>query len=420
MTYEETVDFLFSQLPMFQREGKAAYKPDLSRTIALCRKIGNPQKNLKCIHIAGTNGKGSTANIIGAILQKSGYKTGLFTSPHYLDYRERIKINGIPIDKEFVVSFVEKYKNVVSDIKPSFFEWTAAMAFAYYSEKKVDFVVLETGMGGRLDSTNVVEPVISVITQIALDHQEFLGNDLQAIAKEKAGIIKPNTPVVIGKNAPVVLKTIEEIARKHNSKVIHAIPDKSIQHPTDLIGSFQQYNIAVALATTEVLRNRGIVITSEMIIKSALKEVSKLTGIMGRMMHIGTNPDIILDSAHNEAGILTLLKEIEDKGYHNIHVVFGTTHHDDLIRFISLFPTNCTFYFTSSDLPRMMSINAIQHALHEGSIQFNINGYYNTAWDALKHAKKVATRDDLILVTGSIFIVADILKQISPPVLEDN
>lgn len=420
MTYDETVDFLFSQLPMFQRDGKAAYKADLSRTIDLCNRIGNPQNQLKCIHIAGTNGKGSTANIISAILQKSGYKTGLFTSPHYLDYRERIKVNGVPIEKDFVVSFVDQYSTDVSDIKPSFFEWTAALAFSYFHKKKVDFVVLETGMGGRLDSTNVVQPVISVITQIALDHQEFLGNDLQSIAREKAGIIKPGIPVIIGNNEAVVLARIEEVANKNHSKVVHTKADESPGYKTDLVGDFQQYNIAVALATIRELQAEGIITTTDSIIETALNEVSKLTGMIGRMMRIESNPDVILDSAHNEAGIKALLKEVNTGNYQSIHVVFGTTHVDDLIHFISLFPTNCIFYFAGSDLPRMMTIDAIQSTLAPNNSICETHGYFSNAWVALSESKEMANKEDLILVTGSIFIVADILKQISPPVLEDN
>ncbi len=324
MTYTEVVDWLFQQIPNYQHQGGTAYKPGLERTLELLEAVGNPHHQIKTIHVAGTNGKGSVSHILAAVFQAHGYKTGLFTSPHITDFRERIKLNGTWIDPDFVVGFVENYKSHIQAINPSFFEITTAMAFLAFAQHRCDMAIIETGLGGRLDSTNVIQPQLSVITNIGMDHTAFLGNTLTEIATEKAGIIKKEVPVVIGDILPDLKPTFGQIAGQNNSPIFFST-DKPIQiQQTDLLGSFQQRNLRTALCAVEVLKADWNL--NDDIIKSALKKITSLTNFRGRMQQIGQFPRIIVDAAHNEDGIETLLQELSLIDFENLYEATPQKH----------------------------------------------------------------------------------------------
>ena len=407
MTYKQTLHYLLEQLPMFQKVGASAYREDLHNIIKLCDILGNPQNGLKYIHVAGTNGKGSVTHITASILQEQGYKVGVFVSPHYVDYRERIKINGKYISKKFVTRFVENNHDKFKSVNASFFEITNAMAFAYFKEKKVDFVVLETGMGGRLDSTNIITPLLSVITNISLDHQQFLGNTLPLIAAEKAGIIKPGVPVVIGETQketkPVFLKKV----RQTKSQIKFADGQKgNSAYKTDLAGSYQKKNIQTALTAIQVLQQTGIKISKKAISKG-LKHVTRNTSFIGRWMTISKQPLTIFDSAHNEGGLRELKKAIASTKHQQLHLVYGTVGDKDISTNLSLLPKNARFYFCNANLPRALNATNLQ----EQAAKFKLKGeVYPSVKKALKQAQKNAAKNDLVLVAGSVFVVAEALQ----------
>lgn len=394
---------------MFQKSGAAAYRKDLHNIVQLCDILGNPQNDLQFIHIAGTNGKGSVTHIIASILQEQGYKAGVFVSPHYTDYRERIKINGKLINKKFVTRFVndniEKFKN----INASFFEITNAMAFAYFKEMKTDFVVLETGMGGRLDSTNIVTPLVSVITNISYDHQQFLGNTLQLIAAEKAGIIKPGKPVVIGEKQKETTPLFIKKAKQTKSKITFADAEKrSKDYKTDLHGTYQEKNINTALATIEVLQKQGVKI-SDRAIKRGLKNVISNTYFIGRWMIMHKKPLIILDSAHNEGGLRELKQGLKELKYNKLHFVYGTVGDKDISASLSTLPQKATYYFCKANIPR--GLNSVQ--LQQQASEYKLQGIaYATVSKALKAARDNAKKNDLILVAGSVYVVAEVIENI--------
>ena len=405
---------------MFQKVGASAYRKDLHNIIKLCDMLGNPQNDLRFIHVAGTNGKGSVTHILASVLQEQGYKTGVFVSPHYVDYRERIKVNGELISKKFVTRFIDFNLEKFKTINASFFEITNAMAFAYFKEEKVDFVVLETGMGGRLDSTNIVTPVVSVITNISYDHQQFLGNTLELIAGEKAGIIKPGGPVVIGETQKDTKSVFLKKARQTRSDIFFADnppkkskPDKkrirTIKDPdiyeTDLSGSYQAKNIRTALCTIEVLRNKGVAISDKAIGKG-LKHVRRNTSFTGRWMVMSKRPWIIFDSAHNEGGLKELKKAITQIPYKKLHFVYGTVGDKDISINLSILPKQATYYFCNANLPRALAADELK----KQAAAFNLTGEaYTSVRKALKAAKKQAKKGDLVLVAGSIFVVAEVL-----------
>ncbi len=433
MTYQQTIDYLYAQLPMYSRIGAAAYKEDLHNTIALCASIDNPQTKFKSIHIAGTNGKGSTSHMLAAILQQAGYKTGLYTSPHLKDFRERIKINGEMISQEFVVDFVARTKNISEQIQPSFFELTVAMAFEYFAKEKVDIAVIETGLGGRLDSTNIITPILSVITNIGYDHMDILGDTLQKIAAEKAGIIKQNVPVVIGEYIPET-KTIFLNKAKQLGAPIHYAQDEytasninytdhllqcdvtdiansiTESFELDLNGLYQTKNIRTVLSAEKILMQQGFTINNEDK-KKALKHVKELTGLYGRWDVISARPTVVLDVAHNVDGIKQLLQQVAmvSEVSSGLHLVLGMVKDKDISKVLSILPKNAHYYFSNAHIER-----AIPHQnLLETAKAFELTGTsFDDVNEAVKSAKLNAAANDVIIVCGSVFLVAEVQKEL--------
>ncbi len=425
MTYQETLDYLFAKLPMFQRVGDKAFKKDLSNTIALLEALGNPHKQFKSIHIAGTNGKGSVTHILAAVLQSSGYKVACYTSPHYVDFRERIKINGQLADEAFVIDFVARIKELIESIQPSFFEITVAMAFDYFAQQKVDVAVIETGMGGRFDSTNVITPLLSIITNISLDHQQFLGDTIPQIAFEKAGIIKTDVPVLIGEQQEETASVFLDKALECNSNLFYAnelfeIADfessfngssfttffgkRKLHYSTDLSGQFQQKNIQTALAALLLLSGEFEI--SESAKREGLENVRTSTHFLGRNMLLQDSPLAIADSAHNEAGIKELNKLLAELSFDKLHFVYGTVSDKDLTKVIPLLPQNATYYFCKANIPRGMDA----HKLAEDANKLGLEGKaYQSVKEAYQEALNQAKANDLVIVSGSIFVVAEVI-----------
>lgn len=411
---------------MFSRSGLKAYKADLKNTLLLCDFLGNPQSKIKTIHVAGTNGKGSVSHMLAAVFQENNFKTGLYTSPHLKDFRERIKLNGSMISESFVIDFVEKTKEISEEIKPSFFELTFAMALDYFAEEKVDVAIIETGLGGRLDSTNVITPLLSVITNISFDHTDILGDTLPKIAFEKAGIIKENIPVVIGETVEETKIIFEKKAKETNSKIIFAKEEfeilssvydvkflhvevlnkktkEKLNYQLDLNGIYQGKNILTVLAAAEILKNYFSL--KEEKIKSALSNVKKLTGLFGRWDIIQQNPTVALDVAHNEDGIKQLLNQINKSKFKNLHIIFGMVKDKDPNKVLSQFPANATYYFTKAHNPRALE----QEALKEKANAYHLTGdSYLDVNAALKSALHNASTEDLIVVCGSVFVIAEV------------
>lgn len=428
MTYNQTLDYLFSKLPMYQRIGQAAYKANLDNTIAICQALGNPEKKLKCIHVAGTNGKGSSSHMLAAILQQAGYKTGLYTSPHLKDFRERIRIGGKPIAQKQVVEFVEEYKPVFEKIEPSFFEWTVGLAFHYFAKEEVDVAVIEVGLGGRLDSTNVINPVACLITNISLDHTNLLGDTVQKIAAEKAGIIKPRVPVIVSQYQPEVGPVFSEKAKElkapiafaeKNYKLLSAAREKDLLKVSflnkktneqvavelDLTGSYQAKNVGGVLAMVEVLREEGFIIEDENV-RKALKHVCKLTGLQGRWQTLSTKPLVIADTGHNEDGIREVLLNLKACDYKKLHFVLGMVSDKEITLILKLLPKEAVYYFCKASIPRALD----EAELAAKAKKAGLSGKsYQTVPEALEAAKKQAKPGDLVFVGGSTFTVADAL-----------
>ena len=434
LTFKATLDYLYARLPMFTRIGEAALKPDLTNTIELCKRLDNPHKSFKSIHIAGTNGKGSTSHMLAAILQVAGYKTGLYTSPHLKDFRERIRLNGEMITEEFVVDFVNKQRINIEEIDPSFFEVTVALAFDYFAQKEVDIAVIEVGLGGRLDSTNIISPMISVITNIGYDHMNILGNTLAQIASEKAGIIKPGVPVVVGERHSETTQIFLEKAKETKSQITFAcdkwtitrsilqqsnevlklqvethitgFPEKELNKlELDLTGSYQLKNLATVLSSVLELRKAGFIISNDHVI-TALKQVKKLTGLQGRWQIIKQKPLIICDTGHNEDGIREVLKNINSYQYNNLHMVIGMVKDKDISKILAMLPQKATYYFCSPDIPRAKP--AVE--LKEEASLFGLTGSsYKSVALAFHSAKQNALEGDLVFVGGSTFVVAEVI-----------
>lgn len=428
MTYAETLDFLYSKLPMFTRVGAVALKKDIHNTVKLCAAIDNPQTKFKSIHIGGTNGKGSTSHMLAAIFQKAGFKTGLYTSPHLKDFRERIRINGKMIPKNVVQSFVKSQKQNIKEVEPSFFEVTVAMAFDYFAKEKVDIAIIEVGLGGRLDSTNIITPELSVITNISLDHTNILGDTLQEIAFEKAGIIKKDIPVVIGEKHtetnPIFLSTAEankakiyfaesELAinkiTKQNNKLVLAIykNNKPIFEnlKIDLTGSYQLKNVKTVIQSVLILRENGYKLSNEAIY-SALKNVKKITGLQGRWQILSKKPFVICDTGHNKAGLSEVLKNIDSTPHQKLHMVIGMVKDKDIDGVLALLPKNALYYFCAPMLERALTPSDL--AIKGNKIGLN-GTHYPSVEIALKQAKEDASSNDLIFIGGSTFVVAEIL-----------
>ncbi len=427
MNYQQTLDYLFTRLPMYSRVGASAYKDNLDNTHILCEFLHDPQTKFRSVHIAGTNGKGSVSHMLAAIFQSAGYKTGLYTSPHLKDFRERIKINGEMINEEFVVDFTEKISPLIEKIEPSFFEITVAMAFDYFAKEQVDIAIIEVGLGGRLDSTNVIIPEISVVTNIGWDHMNLLGNSLEKIAAEKAGIIKPGIPVVIGEVLPETAPVFEQFAKDNNAPIIIAsqkrqamewkwekhelIIEVAEQHKTDhiiyhldLAGIYQRKNLLTVLEACFQLKQKGWKL-DETIIHTALKHAKKISGLHGRWEIIHEHPMVVLDVGHNEAGITQILEQAELTDHDELHFIIGMVNDKDIQSVLKLLPKTARYYFTQAGIPR--ALDAEKLLLQAGTVGLKGHAYKNVN-EALKDAKNRAKPTDLIIICGSVFIVGEV------------
>ncbi len=405
MNYEQTLAYLFSQLPMYQRVGKAAYKADLSNTHLLCKLLGNPEDKFRSIHVAGTNGKGSTCHMLASILQEAGFRVGLYTSPHLKDFRERIKINGEMISEIDVISFVNEYSAKFEKINLSFFEWTVGLAFDYFSNQKVDVALIETGLGGRLDSTNVITPEVSIITNIGIDHTQFLGDTIEKIAIEKAGIIKVGIPVVIGETQEETKSIYEDKAKAVGSDIYFAKQNTGQKYLTDLKGIYQRKNIATCLEALKILNSKGWNISKENI-KKGLLSIQKNTGLKGRWQILNKKPLTICDTGHNEAGMKEILNQISDTKYKDLHIVFGVVNDKSIENILILMPKSARYYFCEANIPRALDENK----LRDQALKYGLQGEsYSTVKNALLSANENASTNDLIFIGGSTFVVAEVL-----------
>ena len=405
MNYQETTAWMFKQLPMYQLQGASAYKKDLTNTHLLINHLGNPQKDLKCIHVAGTNGKGSTSHMLASILQEAGYKVGLYTSPHLKDFRERIKINGIEISEDFVCDFINQNKVFFESNDISFFEMSVGLAFAYFAKEKVDIAIIEVGMGGRLDATNIITPLVSVITNIGLDHTQFLGNTLEAVASEKAGIIKSAIPVVIGQYTPETKAVFLAKAKETNSEIYFASDLINEIYPSDLVGDYQVHNKKTVLQTIAVLNNQKEFKIAQENITSGLLQVVKNTGLQGRWQQLGNSPKIICDTAHNKDGLEIVLNQVQNEIFDTLHIVLGVVNDKDLDEILPLFPKKAIYYFCKPNIPRRLDTSI----LSEKAKKHGLNGScYSSVTEAYNHAKNTATESDFIYIGGSTFVVAEL------------
>ena len=425
--YQQTIDYLFRRLPMYSRIGAAAYKADLTNTIRLCEFVGNPHLHFKSIHIAGTNGKGSVSHMLASILQTAGYKTGLYTSPHLKDFRERIKVNGEMIEEAFVTDFTERIKPLIEEIEPSFFEITVAMAFSYFAHKKVDIAVVEVGLGGRLDSTNIITPELSVITNIGYDHMNMLGNTLQEIAGEKAGIIKKKIPVVIGETLPQTKPVFLQKAKETGSQIFFANETKWIadwrqekhdlvvtvannhtdertNYTLDLTGLYQAKNLLTVLEATDLLVGQKWKINENQV-ENALSHVKKLTGLHGRWEVIHQRPFTVLDVGHNEDGIKQITEQLEHCDFQKLHIVIGLVKDKDIGKILSLLPKYAAYYFTKAQIPRALPEDELAQKAKEFELHGNAFAIVN---EALQQAIDHAQKEDMILVCGSVFVIGEV------------
>ncbi len=427
-TYQETIDFIFAQLPYYQKNGAAAYKANLDNSLVLDHHFKHPHESYSSIHVAGTNGKGSISHIIASIFQSNGYNTGLYTSPHLKSFRERIKVNGQCIDEGYVVEFVDSCEEILSKLKPSFFELTVAMALKYFKDTQVDIAIIEVGMGGRLDSTNIIQPILSIISNISYDHTQFLGNSLPAIAYEKAGIIKPNTPVVVGEYHPETAPVFVNKAIESNSSIVFAdqvfeipyllqTPEERISgtilkngepyldhFECDLQGGYQKKNIQTVACAIDHLKASYPLETAK--IKNGLAKTASITGLNGRWQTIHRNPRVICDTAHNPAGIREVLNQISQIPYRHLHLILGFVNDKALSSILVMLPTDATYYFTEAMIPRAMKKEILQSQAKSLGIKGEV---YQNVEMAYAHALDHASPEDLIFIGGSTFIVAEIL-----------
>ena len=430
MNYQEVIEFMFNSLPMYQRVGAAAYKANLDNTLAFDKITGSPHKKYKTIHIAGTNGKGSVSHSLASILQEAGYKTGLYTSPHLTDYRERIRVNGKKIEESFITEFINSHKNFIKNVKPSFFEMSVALAFKYFELQQVEVAVIEVGMGGRLDSTNIILPELSVITNIGLDHTQFLGNSLAEIAGEKAGIIKQNIPVVIGERQKETEEVFLKKAKEKNSKISFAsdnyackilnsnlkysnfevekkTSDKSYTLNFNLSGKYQEKNLATILETVDNLRNQGFCISDENL-KQGLENLIKNTGFHGRWETLSTEPLTICDTGHNKDGLSYTIEQLLSLEFKKLRFVLGFVNDKNVDEVLKLFPKNAEYYFCKAQIPRALD----EKILLEKANLVSMNGKsFENVSSAYHAAKKDADKNDVIFIGGSTFVVADLLQE---------
>lgn len=427
MTYQETLDYMYSQLPMFHRIGAPAYKANLDNTLALAELTTNPQNSFKSLHVAGTNGKGSVSNMLASVMQESGIKTGLFTSPHLVDFRERIRVDGVMVERDYIISFIEKYKKKFEEIQPSFFEMTFALAMCWFAENKIDIAIVETGMGGRLDSTNIISPILSVITNIGFDHMQFLGNTLTEIAKEKAGIIKPCIPVIIGESEPETEKVFLEKAKEHNSEILFADKCINLSHidspnsayanykynhdgnieiiESPLKGYYQEKNIATVLSAIKILGAKYNLDNLQTV--NGIKNTLKNTGFRGRWEVIETNPLTVCDIGHNTHGIKYIVEQLSNENYNRLHVVLGVVSDKDVTAMLELLPKEATYYFCKANIPRGLDANELRNI----ACNLGLMGkQYTSVIEAYNAAKKMAKQNDMIFIGGSAFVVAEVLN----------
>ena len=403
MTYSQTLEWMFSRLPMYQRKGAAAYNAKLEPTRDFAAYLGNPHLKFKSIHVAGTNGKGSSSHMLASVLQEAGYKVGLYTSPHLKDFRERIRVNGIPVSKHYVMGFVRRHRHYLESHSLSFFELTVGMAFDYFNRESVDIAVIEVGLGGRLDSTNIIVPQVSLITNIGMDHMEFLGDTLPEIAREKAGIIKPGVPVVVGETQPETKPVFLEVARQQKAPIFFADQMDLPQHTTSLKGAYQEKNVKGVLSVLHQLRDFPV---SEAQIRQGLMRVTENTGLMGRWQILGEHPKIIADTAHNREGLELVIRQVLGEPYKKLHMVLGFVREKPLEKLLPLFPKSATYYFATPEIPRGLDVETLK-------MEAEKHGLHGTAFtsvaNALEAAKRAAGKEDLLFIGGSTFTVAEVL-----------
>ena len=436
MNYKETCEYLYNQMPMFERQGASGYKEGLSNTLALDEHLGHPHLSYKTIHVGGTNGKGSVSHTIAAVLQESGYRVGLYTSPHLVDFRERIRINGTPVSQQYVVNFVEEHRSFFEPLHPSFFEVTTAMAFKYFQEMNVDIAVIEVGLGGRLDCTNIIQPLVSVITNISFDHTQFLGDTLAKIAGEKAGIIKTHTPVVIGETNAETRPVFEAKARELNAPIIFADDKPQVLSAVplneggmryhlkfmgklegDLGGIYQKQNMNTALFALEEVRKLGYLASAiegktfdrcRYELKSGISNVAKLTGLRGRWETVNQTPKVVCDTGHNVGGWMYLSRQLANVQCQQMHIIFGMVDDKDIDKVLDLLPKHAKFYFTKAQTKRALNENVVMEKAKEHGIEGNA---YRTVNEAYKAAYRSASANDFIFVGGSSYVVGDFLKE---------
>lgn len=417
--FERTVQFLFSQLPMFQRDGASAYKKDLTNTIRLCDFLGNPQHKFKSVHVAGTNGKGSSSHYLAAVLQHAGYKTGLYTSPHLKSFTERIKINGIEIEKQAVVEFVDRIKPIIEEIKPSFFEITVAMCFDYFAREQVDIAIIEVGMGGRLDSTNVLIPEVCLITNISYDHQQWLGDTLPKIAAEKAGIIKQNTPVIISERQEEIVAVFENTAHSHQATLAFAEDDysitikngfhfrwgsKHINLSNSAGAAYQAKNLTGVLKVLDIMTAHGYSIKPKDV-EYGLEHAFRLTGFKGRWQQLGEQPTMYCDVGHNEAGLHYITNQLASCEYDQLHFVLGMVADKDILKLLELLPKQAVYYYCAPNIPRALNVKKLASMAKKVGLK---GSAYNNVSAATSAAKEAAELTDFIFIGGSNFVVAEI------------
>ena len=390
---------------MYQRVGQSAYKADLAATLNLAKYLKNPEKSFKSIHVAGTNGKGSTSHMLASVFQEAGYKTGLYTSPHLKDFRERIKINGQMISEQYVSNFVQNHRPFFESNQLSFFEMTVGLAFEYFRSENVDIAIVEVGMGGRLDSTNIITPEVSVITNIGLDHTQFLGDTLEKVAVEKAGIIKDRVPVIIGETSPETKRVFEEIALERNAPIVFAEMNDASTYSSDLKGSYQQKNIRTVISILRMLQKKGWNISEENIQKGLMNTV-KNTGLMGRWQILGQAPKVICDTAHNREGLQIVLDQLASEDFQNLHIILGVVNDKDLASILPLFPKDATYYFCRPNIPRGLDASLLLSRARGFGL---IGQEYISVSKAYEAALKAALPQDLVFVGGSTFVVAEVL-----------
>ncbi|MBD2721299.1 bifunctional folylpolyglutamate synthase/dihydrofolate synthase [Hymenobacter armeniacus] len=430
MTYSETLNYLYEQLPMFQRVGAAGIKKGLGNTLVLAEALGNPERRFRSVHVAGTNGKGSSSHLLAAVLQAAGYKVGLYTSPHLREFTERIRVNGQELEPEYLVEWVAKWRPLFEQVQPSFFEMCVALAFAYFAEQRVDIAIIEVGLGGRLDSTNIITPLVSLITNISFDHQALLGNTLPEIAAEKAGIIKQGVPVVISQTQPEVAAVFE---REAAAKLAHLVVADQIYQATfagepapetglrplhvtqhgrpylpnaelGLPGDYQQYNVPGVLATLDELRALGFRIT-EAAVRTGLRQVTQLTGLRGRWSIIGQRPLVVCDTGHNPAGLRMVMAQLQRVPHRALHLVIGTVNDKDVAGMLALLPPEATYYFCAASIPRALPAAE----LRQQAAALGLNGdTYGSVREAVAAARRAAQPDDVVFIGGSTFVVAEV------------